>query len=224
MTTDWRTLPGVWDRCECVQDESNDWWRCPIHGGPGRRHWPHGDSTAAGVDRRPHSRACKAPYHPHGSACSSNCPTCGGKPESKTETLTASGGWCAPAAPLYDFSAPVGGWVEDDDEPDYVMVPKADYDALVREQDRLRSERNEFEFQDTADEVLMENVERTIGLALDYLRMITPEGWRHAHALGITARAWHTSDVAMINAAYLLAMRGGPRFKPDRSYYRPEDA
>lgn len=42
---DWTTLPGVWDSCECVQDESNDWWRCPVHGGPGERGWPHGPAV-----------------------------------------------------------------------------------------------------------------------------------------------------------------------------------
>lgn len=32
-------------------------------------------------DRRPHSRACKFRAHPHGRACSPNCPTCHGKDE-----------------------------------------------------------------------------------------------------------------------------------------------
>lgn len=31
------------------------------------------------IDRRPHSRACGWRQHPHGSACSVNCPTCGGQ-------------------------------------------------------------------------------------------------------------------------------------------------
>lgn len=30
-------------------------------------------------DRRPHSRACGISQHEHGPACSTNCPTCGGK-------------------------------------------------------------------------------------------------------------------------------------------------
>lgn len=30
-------------------------------------------------DRRPHSRACGWRHHEHGTACHSNCPTCGGK-------------------------------------------------------------------------------------------------------------------------------------------------
>lgn len=30
-------------------------------------------------DRRPHSRACGIQPHEHGPACSTNCPTCGGK-------------------------------------------------------------------------------------------------------------------------------------------------
>jgi hypothetical protein len=30
-------------------------------------------------DRRPHSRACGFRVHPHGNACHSNCPTCGGQ-------------------------------------------------------------------------------------------------------------------------------------------------
>jgi hypothetical protein len=29
-------------------------------------------------DQRPHSRACGYQVHPHGNACHSNCPTCGG--------------------------------------------------------------------------------------------------------------------------------------------------
>lgn len=31
------------------------------------------------LDTRPHSRACGIAQHDHGPACSSNCPTCGGK-------------------------------------------------------------------------------------------------------------------------------------------------
>lgn len=41
MTSDWRSLPGIWEKCECVQDESNNWWRCPAHGGPGKRGWSY---------------------------------------------------------------------------------------------------------------------------------------------------------------------------------------
>lgn len=45
-------------------------------------------NLASGIDRRPHSRACGLAQHAHGTACSSNCPTCGGKttPEPKPFT------------------------------------------------------------------------------------------------------------------------------------------
>lgn len=45
MSDDWRSLPGVWAECQCIQDESNDWWMCPEHGGPGKRGWPYPIST-----------------------------------------------------------------------------------------------------------------------------------------------------------------------------------
>ena len=41
-----------------------------------------GDATvlATPARERPHSRACGATKHPHGTACSTNCPTCHGRP------------------------------------------------------------------------------------------------------------------------------------------------
>ena len=38
-------------------------------------------------DMRPHSRACGYRYHEHGSACSTNCPTCHGEDEHGEEGL-----------------------------------------------------------------------------------------------------------------------------------------
>lgn len=144
MTADWRTLPGVWDKCECVQDESNRWWRCPEHGGPGAWGWSDdkamipewqanspaarawevtarqrqtlveqealansevfipvwlnpetpsvedGTARSAGIDRRPHSRACGIAPHSHGTACSRDCPTCGGKESSEPAPFVSS--------------------------------------------------------------------------------------------------------------------------------------
>jgi len=41
---------------------------------------PLPDMDSFPIDTRPHSRACGVTTHPHGSACSDNCPTCHGKP------------------------------------------------------------------------------------------------------------------------------------------------
>jgi hypothetical protein len=40
---------------------------------------PYWKNNQPQKDTRPHSRACGWQAHPHGSACSSNCPTCHGK-------------------------------------------------------------------------------------------------------------------------------------------------
>lgn len=49
--------------------------------GPDGKHGNLHNSTCGceDVDNRPHSRACGHRWHPHGDACHSNCPTCGGK-------------------------------------------------------------------------------------------------------------------------------------------------
>jgi hypothetical protein len=38
----------------------------------------NGSYASGELDTRPHARACGIRRHPHGSACSADCPTCGG--------------------------------------------------------------------------------------------------------------------------------------------------
>jgi hypothetical protein len=42
-------------------------------------------------DNRPHSRACGIHQHPHGTMCSNNCPTCGGKSEESSKRCEVHG-------------------------------------------------------------------------------------------------------------------------------------
>lgn len=58
MAVNWRSLPGVWQKCECVQDESNSWWRCPEHGGPGKRGWSY--EKAMITEKQANSPAARA--------------------------------------------------------------------------------------------------------------------------------------------------------------------
>lgn len=62
---------------------------------------------------------------------------------------------------------------------------------------------------------LLEVSARLLGDALETLRMITPEGWELARGVAIR-EGWHTGDTALMADARLLAMRGGPRFRPER--------
>jgi hypothetical protein len=59
-------------------------------------------------DRRPHSRACGAWKHPHGTACSTNCPTCHGKPEPYPSGVDDGSAPTVPAESLPQ--SPVGTW------------------------------------------------------------------------------------------------------------------
>lgn len=83
------------------------------------------------MTEQPHSRACDWTPHPHGAACSSNCPTCGGT--DPTEPGPALRLIVVDAGDRWDVTAELDNELDEDTQCSIILFAMQTLDGLHRQ-------------------------------------------------------------------------------------------